>query len=99
MQAFLCKIKPGKKETWINWCHLLDTDYRAEALETLKEEHLSYEACAIFSIEGEDYIIGFDQGEVTPANMDRPLNKKHREMRKECLEKIGPAQFLYELRG
>ena len=37
------------------------------------------------------------EGEAKPTNMERELNRKHRATKKECLEKLGPVEKVYEL--
>ncbi|MFO0704403.1 MAG: DUF6176 family protein [Candidatus Andersenbacteria bacterium] len=93
----LFKIKKGKLEAWLNWCKLLHTTYRKDAIRTLSEEGLTHEGFGIFKLNEEHYTIGFSVGENLPANMNKEINQKHRAMKKECLEKIGPVELNYEL--
>ncbi|MBI3337117.1 MAG: hypothetical protein HY005_00635 [Candidatus Staskawiczbacteria bacterium] len=97
MKSNLFKIKEGKLDKWFEWGKLLTTKYREEAIETLKEEGLNYEAFCVFKIEEEYYTISMIEGEEKPTNMDRELNQKHKETKKECLEYIGPIEKVYEL--
>jgi hypothetical protein len=98
MKFVLFKIKEGKLDTWKNWCGVLRTTYKEEALETLKEEGLIYEACVGFEIEGNWYTLGIVQGEEKPINLERELNIKHRAIRKECLQRVTPDfETWYEL--
>ena len=51
-----------------------------------------HEMFVVFSIDGQDYTMGFTQeteGQTAQsANMDNPLNQKHRDKKRECLEPI-----------
>lgn len=65
-----------------------------EAVETIKEENVSYEVCIHFG----DYV-AFRQdinGEKLPMNMNRDINKRHKEMILQCLEPIS-FEKLYEI--
>ncbi len=97
MKIKLYKLKKGKLDKWKEWGKLLLTIYKEEAIETLKEEGLTYEAFSVFSINGEYYTIAMIEGEEKPTNMDRELNQKHKAIKKECLEKIGSVEEVYEL--
>ncbi len=97
MKLNLFKIKEGKLQKWLEWGKLLMTNYKEEAIETLKEEGLTYEGFAVFEIEGSHYTLAMIEGEEKPTNMERELNKKHRDIKKECLGKIGPIDKVYEL--
>ncbi len=97
MKLYLFKVKEGKLETWKEWCNLLMTKYKNEAVETLKEEGVVYEAFSIFSINEEYYTIAMIEGEAKPTNMERELNQKHRATKKECLERIDSLEIGYEL--
>ncbi len=94
----LFKIKEGKVAKWRDWCRLLETTYKNEAIESLKEEGMSYEAFFIFTIGDDFYTIGIGEGKELPANMDRELNQKHRATKRECLEKVGELERDYELK-
>ena len=99
MKINLFKIKESKLAQWKEWCGLLHTEYRTEAIETLKEENVLYEAFGIFELKGEWFTLGFgeDNGEPLSANPNRKLNQQHILNKKECLEYIGPIELLYEL--
>jgi hypothetical protein len=49
----------------------------------------------IFSLDGEDYTIGFSQeseGQIAQStDIDDPLNQKHRDKKHECLEPIDES--------
>ena len=97
MKIFLFKIKEGKVEHWRQWCNLLATEYKKEAIETLQEENLTYESFSIFSINGQHYTIGMTEGDAKPANMERELNQKHKTIKQECLERMSPVEMGYEI--
>ncbi len=97
MKLYLFTIKQGKLDLWKEWGNLLMTKHKEEAIETLKEEGLTYEGFCIFEIDGIYYTLAMIEGEEKPTNMDRELNQKHRATKQECLEKIGPVEKAYEL--
>lgn len=96
MKLNLFKIKEGKLEKWIEWGNLLITQYKEEAVETLKEEGVTYEGFCVFEINGEHYTLAMVEGEAKPANMERELNRKHKETKKDCLEYVGAVEKVYE---
>ncbi|HWA32127.1 MAG TPA: DUF6176 family protein [Candidatus Paceibacterota bacterium] len=97
--GYFFKIKDNKVETWREWCSLLAGKYGREAAETLSEEGLIREFFVIFNRGPEYFTIGFveHEGKILPTNMDKKINIKHKEKKKECLEYIGPAYVLYDL--
>jgi len=97
MKLNLFKIKEGKLEQWLEWGRLLTTTYKEEAIETLREEGLTYEGFCIFKIDNNHYTLAMLEGEARPADMAIELNRKHKEMKKECLEKISSVEKVYEL--
>ncbi len=97
MKINLFKIKDGKLETWLEWGRLIMGINKKEAIDTLKEEGLTYEACGVFLIDKNYYTIGIFEGKALPENMNRKLNVIHKEKKKECLKYIGPVELSYEL--
>lgn len=97
MKLYLFKIKEGKLEKWKEWGSLLVTTHKKEAVETLTEEGLTYEAFCVFQIEGNYYTLAMIEGKQNPTNMERELNQKHQAMKEECLEKIGSVETVYEI--
>ena len=97
-KTYIFKVKPGKLGVWKAWAKELGGTLRMEALGTLKEERVVEEACLYFNIEGVDYVVGFMDGEMLPANMDREINQKHKRMKDECLERVAVGEVLYSLK-
>jgi hypothetical protein len=103
IESSIYKIKSGKVNIWKNWCKKLSTEYKNEALETLKEEHILEEVFVMFEIDGIFYTIGqvFSKGETKsfPSDKSRSINKEHREKMDECLEKLpdSSVSLLYRL--
>jgi len=97
-KAILFRIKEGKKEQWYASCAELAGVLREEAIRTLEEEKVLHELTLGFSLENTDYIVGYMEGECLPANMDREINQRHKEMREECLEYVGLVETLYNLK-
>lgn len=96
-KAILFRIKEGKRDGWYTWCRELSSNLREEAILTLKEEQVLQELTLAFSIEDSDYVIGYMDGDCLPANMERDINQRHKEMRAECLEYMGDVEVLYDL--
>lgn len=96
-RAVLLKVKEGQYTTWKNWCAELSTSLLREAELTLQEEQVLQELTLGFEIDDTQYIIGFMDGDCLPANMDREVNKRHKEMKQQCLEYIGETDVLYNI--
>lgn len=94
LEGNLFRIKPDKLETWKLWCHTLSNELRDEAIETLKEEGMTQEAFVVFELNNDYFTIGLGDGQCLPTT-DREINRKHKQMGKECLEKIGKVSCLY----
>lgn len=94
----VCKVKEGKLDLWKEWAEKLEVSLREEALDTLIEEEVTCEFGALINLEGVQYVLGYMEGEILGANMDREINQKHKAMREECLEYVDRAEFLYHLR-
>lgn len=99
MKINLYKIKDGKLETWLEWGNLLETTYKEEAVETLKEEGVTTEAFGLFELNGENYTLGISMGENLPANLKKEINIKHKEVKKECLIFIKKVDLVYFLQN
>ena len=86
MELKLFKLKKGKEGAWFAWCLLLMTTYKKQALKSLKEEGLLFEASGSFKLNGEIYVLGMyhSKNKPNPTNLEREVNKRHREMKKEC---------------
>lgn len=88
MKVSLYKVKENMYGEWLGWCNKLMTTHKKEALETLKEEGLLFEATSSFSLNGDIYVLSMFEGEEKPTNMERELNKRHMVMRQECLQLV-----------
>lgn len=97
IKANLFKIKKGKVKKWKEWCQLLNTTYRKEAIKTLKEEGLSWEGFSVFELDGKNYTLGFSEGKHLQANTNNKLNQKHKNTKQECLIYIKEIKFSYEV--
>lgn len=97
-KAVLFKVKD--KDTWVKWCEELATTLHEESLETLNEEKVRQEMTMIFTVNKVDYVLGYVDGEMLPANMNREINQKHKAMKEQCLELIVDADvnILYNLK-
>lgn len=97
-KAVIFRVKEGYYETWKNWCIELNTTLSEEAHLSLEEEEVFQELTLGFIIDDVHYILGFMDGECLPANMDRDINRRHKEMKKQCFERVSEAEVLYNLR-
>ncbi|MBY0310194.1 hypothetical protein K2Q16_03565 [Patescibacteria group bacterium] len=93
--ANVFRVKSGKEAAWREWCVELTTQFRTEAEASLREEGLVHEAVFSFIIDGTTYVLGEMVGECLPANTDRQVNQKHKQMKEECLERVSKAEVLY----
>lgn len=89
------KIKKGKIKTWQNWCKLLSSRYKKQALATLKQEGLTHEGFSSFNFKGETYVIAMSIGRHLSVDMKNKLNQKHKKIKKECLKHIKTANIDY----
>jgi len=91
------KIKKGKVKTWQNWCKLLNSKYKKEAVTTLKQEGLTNESFSSFKVNNITYVIAMSIGQHLPVDSENSLNQKHRKVKKECLEYLKTADISYYL--
>ena len=88
----LWKVKPGKRQTWEDWCGRVMSEHQKEAIVTLIEEDLIRESCVLFGSGDESYVLykhTTKEGcEKKPMNLDRELNRIHKQLLSECLEKV-----------
>lgn len=94
------RIKENKIGQWKDWCTKLQTEYKEEALETMREEGIIWESFQLFKINNTFYTLGVD---FSPNNSSRKeiseknLNKIHQSKKKECLEFVSKTEILYDL--
>ncbi len=84
------KLKPGKKEAWLEWCEELKLREN-EVLETLRNEGIVSEACFL-SHDGESvyYFIEAESLETAHATGRRsilPIDKQHKLISESSLER------------
>lgn len=87
MQYSLYKLKKNKVEVWKDWLHQLDTTYRKEAEETLKEEGLVLEFWTVFEANGSFYTLGGDIVQFEGNKSNCEVNRLHDLKKKECFIK------------
>ncbi len=97
LEGNIFKIKKDKVEVWKAWCHELNTVLREQARETIHEEGNIHETFLIFELGGEMYTIGLAEGKNLPAT-EKEINRKHKELSFECLDKVSKAFSLYNIR-
>lgn len=97
----LFKIKPGKRQVWLDWCAELMSSAKEEASITLKEEQLLRELCIVFGEGDESFVVYHHIPEVgkekLPANLSRELNVKHFQVFDECLIPWKPRVLGYDI--
>ena len=82
------------------WGKKLMTEYLDEARETLKEENSTREFFYIFRIEDKYYGAANMEGDnIIPSNLNRELNRKHREILKECTEGTIELEDIYNIKA
>lgn len=97
----LYKVKPGKRQQWLDWCNKLSTVHHDEAASTLVEEDLVNEMCVLFGVGDDSYLLYRH----TPlagktkksAVMERELNKEHFKNYFECLELVKGRVLGYDI--
>lgn len=97
LKGYVFKIKEGKEVVWKDWSLKIENELKEEAVETIREESCEREISMMFKIDDVWYAILAGDGECLPANMDREINKKHREIKRECFEKRIDIETLYDL--
>lgn len=98
-KAVLFKIKKEFLGEWKSWCHEVSTILKDEAILSLKEEKVIQEITLCFEIKGDFYGIGYMDGDAFPANPEREINIKHKEVKKRCLEFISDVEILYNIQN
>lgn len=96
----LFKIKNGKRQKWLDWCHELEQRHE-EVIVTLKEENLLRERCLLFGEGYNSYLLYMhtpaNEDGKQPANLDKEINVKHFQIYDECLEKIPFSEVGYDI--
>lgn len=98
----LKKVREGKLDQWRDWCIQLATSRRAEAIESLADEHVLQEMCILFMVEGTPYVLGYMESdsreEILASLVDKEINIEHRKQLKECLEGKYLQEELYNIK-
>jgi hypothetical protein len=92
------KIKPGKEKNLIEWGSQLSGYLRDEALASLQEEKCSRESAYMVRIGRYFYLIGHMEGDHILPPTDRSVNKAHKSVMSDCLEKELNIIELYDLK-
>lgn len=98
-KAVLFRIKKAYLNDWKEWCKEISTNLKKEAELSLIEEKVVQETTFCFKIDTEWYGLGFIDGESLPANPDREINKKHKDIKNKCIEFISEAEVLYNIKS
>lgn len=92
------QLKPGFQDVVLGWGKKLMGEHKQEALESLREEQCSRELGFLFKIGGQWYMVGHMEGNnILPAT-DRPLNRKHQALLRECILCEVPLVEVYDLK-
>lgn len=94
----LIEIKPEYADTWREWGSKISTELREEALLTLEEEKLLQEHMFLLEIDGKTFLGFFSEGTAGPANMERAINKLHRQLLDESKLRRIEGTPLYSLK-
>lgn len=94
----LIEIKPEYEAAWRAWGATLMGDEVSEALASLKEEALTQETVSLVRIEGRLYLAYLTEGAGLPANLDRAVSARHRELLEQSRIRKHEAETLYDLR-
>lgn len=94
MKTKLFKVKEGKLKVLKEWFNTLSTTFHKEAIESLREEKVTYEATYFFQVGNDWYLLAMTEGELLPST-DSLLNRKHRELMKECVEPVSKGEAGY----
>jgi hypothetical protein len=91
------KLKPNKRNELLNWGKQLMSIYYQEALKAISEENCSREFGFAFSIGNDDYaVLHMEGGTILPPT-DRNLNKRHKEILKDCIDHKLELTEIYDL--
>lgn len=97
---FRVKRFPWLFKLW-GWC--LQYPLKQQAIETLREEGLTWERFSLTTTNGTMFAIGECEGESNPSNGKKWINKIHKFIGKICLERIKETpnitsvEVVYEL--
>lgn len=99
MQGNIFKLKKDKVDEWKKWSSYL-LSQEGEVTKTLVEENILFEGSFIFSSAEGTFVCLYAkprQGEVSKsANLEKEINKEHRNKMKECFEeKLSRIENLY----
>ncbi len=95
------KIKPGKKQEWINWCAELK-ERKDEVVQTLRNEDVISEAC--FLSEKDQFVYYFMEAQdlerayAVGRKSAMPIDKQHRTIREATLERGEELKPLFNFR-
>ncbi len=96
------KIKPGKKQEWINWCAELK-ERKDEVVRTLRNEGVISEACFLsekdqfvyYFLEAQDLERAYEIGRKSAM----PINRQHHTIREATLERGEELKTLFNFRS
>lgn len=100
VKQYLFKIKEGKLQQWKDWCDYLIA-HADEVRATMLYEQSNREMFTLFTFDGIHMVVGHGEffNDPVQADMTVLLNIEHRRNLRECLERVGSAEILYDLRA
>lgn len=94
----LLEIDPATVPEWRAWGAAIMGAHQQEAIETLREEALTQEHVFLIEVEEKTYLGFFTEGEGLPANLERELNRTHKDLLKRSVIRRIEGVPLYSLR-
>lgn len=93
------KLHNDKVETLLAWGAEVQLKHKPEALDSLREENCTREIFQVFEGNGQWFLICHMEGEnLLPANMEKELNQKHREVIMSCIDRPVESEVVYDLK-
>ena len=100
MQTVFVKYEILDEKRWRDWCEQI-MERADEAIETLIEEGVTFEAC--WELDGHVYgVMVADDLEAAwehSKQSTRPIDEEHRREREACLKRVSAGEQLYALQG
>lgn len=99
MQGNIFKLKKDKVDEWKKWSSYL-LSQKNEVIKTLVEENISFEGSFLFSSAEDIFVCMYAKPQIgefsKSANLEKEINKEHRNKMKECFEeKLSRIENLY----
>jgi len=90
-QLAIFKIKEGKRDTWLSWCHELEAR-KDEVLLSLATENCTEE---IWWMAG-DFVVCTTEHTAEHVRDNTEISDQHRTKARECLELVAKSDMLFD---